>query len=157
MAREIGNLNLEKWVEEQVSKGKSAFALSALKEAFPNQTDIAVKFALIRLSKKGKIVSIHKGYYLIISPQFASKGILPPTLYLDAFMKYLERPYYLAMLNAAALHGASHQQPQEFFLHHKLHFFLFQVIEQFLRVGDVFFVEGFSVNDNHAWKLEIRN
>jgi predicted transcriptional regulator of viral defense system len=41
---------------------------------------------------------------------------LPPQLYLDAFMKYLNRPYYIALLNAAAYHGASHQQPQEYFV-----------------------------------------
>ena len=41
---------------------------------------------------------------------------MPPTLFLDAFMKELGRPYYMAMLNAAAYHGASHQQPQEFFV-----------------------------------------
>jgi len=28
----------------------------------------------------------------------------------------LQRPYYVALLNAAALHGASHQQPQEYFV-----------------------------------------
>jgi predicted transcriptional regulator of viral defense system len=31
-------------------------------------------------------------------------------------MKYLQRPYYVALLNAAAYHGASHQQPQEYFV-----------------------------------------
>jgi predicted transcriptional regulator of viral defense system len=31
-------------------------------------------------------------------------------------MKELDRSYYLALLNAAAYHGASHQQPQEFFV-----------------------------------------
>ena len=62
------------------------------------------------------IVSLYKGYYLLVPPQYAFKGILPPTLYLDAFMKYLQRPYYVALLNAAAFHGASHQQPQEYFV-----------------------------------------
>lgn len=31
-------------------------------------------------------------------------------------MKHLQRPYYVALLNAAAFHGASHQQPQEYFV-----------------------------------------
>ena len=31
-------------------------------------------------------------------------------------MKYLKRHYYIALLNAAAYHGASHQQPQEYFV-----------------------------------------
>jgi predicted transcriptional regulator of viral defense system len=51
-----------------------------------------------------------------LPPQFRSKGILPPYLFLDAFMCHLQRPYYLALLNAAAFHGASHQQPQEHFV-----------------------------------------
>jgi len=107
---------LEKWTNDLLSHGKYGFALEAFRSAFPGQTESATKSALKRLSDKGLITSIHKGYYLIITPQYKSKGILPPTLYLDTFMKVLNRPYYLALLNAAAYHGASHQQPQEFFV-----------------------------------------
>lgn len=81
---------------------------------------VAVKSSLSRLSKKEKIVSIYKGYYLIIPAQYSSLGILPPALYMDAFMKFLNRPYYVGLLNAAAYHGAAHQQPQEFFVVTKL-------------------------------------
>jgi predicted transcriptional regulator of viral defense system len=65
---------------------------------------------------KEYIVSIHKGYYLIITPQYQSKGILPPSLFLDSFMQVLNKPYYLGLLSAASYHGSSHQQPQEFFV-----------------------------------------
>ncbi len=82
----------------------------------PSYTGIAIKRSLNRLSNKERIISIQKGYYLIIPPTYKAKGILPPSLYLDALMKELNRPYYLALLNAAAYHGASHQQPQEFFV-----------------------------------------
>jgi predicted transcriptional regulator of viral defense system len=109
-------ISVESWVEKQISMGKYGFALSNIMESFPNLSDSAIKFALIRLSRRHKIVSIYKGYYLIIPPQYASKGILPPAIFLDAFMKFLERPYYLSLLNAAAYHGASHQQPQEFYV-----------------------------------------
>jgi predicted transcriptional regulator of viral defense system len=107
---------LETWVEGQLSRGKYGFGLELLRAAFSEQTDTAVKFALKRLSDKGKIVSIYKGYYLIIPPQYAGKGILPPAIFLDAFMKHLQRDYYAALLSAAAFHGAAHQQPQEFFV-----------------------------------------
>lgn len=106
----------EDWVNHLLAKGKYAFALRRFRADFPGQSDTANKFALKRLVDKEQIISIHKGYYLIIPPQYRSKGILPPTLFLDAFMKELDRPYYLALLNAAAYHGASHQQPQEFFV-----------------------------------------
>jgi len=31
-------------------------------------------------------------------------------------MKFLQRPYYLGLLNVARYHGAAHQQPQKFFV-----------------------------------------
>lgn len=108
--------SVEDWVNHLLAQGKYAFALHQLRTDFPKQSDTANKFALKRLVDKERIISIHKGYYLIIPPQYKSKGILPPALFLDAFMKELDRPYYLALLNAAAYHGASHQQPQEFFV-----------------------------------------
>ncbi len=110
------NLSLEKWIELQLSLGKYGFALSELRKEFNEHTETAIKFSLLRLTEKTKIISIYKGYYLILPPQYSAKGILPPTLFLDAFMTFLGRPYYAALLNAAAYHGASHQQPQEFFV-----------------------------------------
>lgn len=109
-------ISIQSWVENLQSQGKNAFSLTLLQKQLPRYSDMAVKSALSRFSKKGLIISIHKGYYLIIPPQYKSKGILPPSLYLDAFMNELKRPYYLALLNAASYHGASHQQPQEFFV-----------------------------------------
>lgn len=103
-------------VEKLQSLGKYTFSLEQLYRELPDNTSIAIKRSLSRLTEKGKVVSISRGYYLIIPPQYSSKGILPPSLFLDAFMKFLQRPYYLALLNAAGYHGASHQQPQEFFI-----------------------------------------
>lgn len=108
--------NLEDWTRNLLAHGKYGFTLQILRDTFPGQSEAANKSALKRLVDKEQIISIHKGYYLIIPPQYRSKGILPPALFLDAFMKELARPYYLALLNAAAYHGASHQQPQEFFV-----------------------------------------
>lgn len=110
------NQRLDTWVEGKLSLGKYSFSLAELRIAFPSLTAIAIKFALKRLTDKGKVVSIYKGFYQIIPPQYAGRGILPPSLFLDSLMQYLQRPYYLAILNAASYHGASHQQPQEFFV-----------------------------------------
>lgn len=107
---------LEEWINFLLSQGKHAFALHQVRAAFPEHSTTAIKFALKRLVDKKQILSIHKGYYLIITPQYSAKGILPPALFLDAFMKELNRPYYVGLLNAAAYHGASHQQAQEFFV-----------------------------------------
>lgn len=113
---EEGKSPLRHFIDHLLAKGAYGFSKEALQLQMPGYSDIAAKRALSRLSTKGKIVSIYKGYYLIVPPQYSKKGILPPTLYLDAFMKHLHRPYYVALLNAAAFHGASHQQPQEYFV-----------------------------------------
>lgn len=113
---EVKKISINQWLDKLLARGTYGFAKEALDQDISDYSDIAIKRALSRLSTKGKIVSLHKGYYLLVPPQYASKGILPPTLYLDAFMKHLKRPYYVALLNAAAFHGASHQQPQEYFV-----------------------------------------
>lgn len=113
---EQNDLSILQWLDNRLAKGCYGFATEVLQEEIPDFSDIAVKRALSRLSAKGKIISFFKGYYLILPPQYALKGILPPQLYLDAFMDYLKRPYYVSLLNAAAFHGASHQQPQEYFI-----------------------------------------
>lgn len=107
---------LEYWVEECQSKGKLSFSLAELKQSFENDSETSLKRVLDRLSEKEKVVSIFKGYYVIVPPQYSSKGILPTAMFIDGLMKFLERKYYVALLNAAALHGASHQQPQEYFI-----------------------------------------
>ncbi len=109
-------ITVSQWIENLQSLGRYAFSLDLLARELPAYTEIAVRSALNRLTVKGRIISIYKRYFLIIPPQYLSKGILPPALFLDGLMKNLERPYYLALLNAAGFYGASHQQPQEFFV-----------------------------------------
>jgi predicted transcriptional regulator of viral defense system len=109
-------LSISDWVESLASKGRHSFSLNEVRNAFANDTEAAIKLKLTRLVGKKKIISIHKGYYLIITSQYASRGVLPPALFIDGLMKFLERPYYVGLLNAAAFHGAAHQQPQEYFV-----------------------------------------
>lgn len=104
------------WTDSILAIGRYGFSLTELKKKNAGHSEAAIKFSLSRLVEKGKLLPIYKGYYLIIPPQYSVQGILPPVLYMDAMMRHLQRPYYLALLSAAALHGASHQQPQEYFV-----------------------------------------
>jgi predicted transcriptional regulator of viral defense system len=114
---QIGSyINTSQWIDSLLSKGRNAFTLEEFRESFPGLSEAAVKLSLNRFSKKGKAISIHQGYYVIIPPQYSSRGIIPPTIFLDGLMKFLQRPYYLGLLNAASFYGAAHQQPQEFFV-----------------------------------------
>jgi predicted transcriptional regulator of viral defense system len=107
---------LEHWIVAKQSHGKLWFNLNELREHFRNDSETSLKQLLQRLTAQGKIVSVFKGFYVIVPPQYSSKGILPPVMFIDGLMHYLNRKYYLSLLNAAALHGASHQQPQSYFV-----------------------------------------
>ncbi len=116
MQENTKKLRVEDWVENQVSLGRYGFSRENLESHFPSQSRLALKNSLLRLSKRSKIVSVHQDYYVIVSPEYASWKILPPILFIDGLMQYLNRPYYLGLLNAAAFYGAAHQSPQEFFV-----------------------------------------
>ena len=42
--------------------------------------------------------------------------MVPPSLFIDDMMKSLGKRYYVGLISAAALHGAAHQQPMEYFV-----------------------------------------
>lgn len=110
------NNYLLNWIEKQQSWGKYVFSLSQVKTDFPDLSELALKRALDRLSNKERIISVYKGFYLIVPPEYTSRGLLPPMLFIDSLMQFVNKPYYVGLLSAAALHGAAHQQPQEFFV-----------------------------------------
>jgi len=68
---------------------------------------------LIRLRKRGEILNLRKGFYLILPPRYRGLGKLPLQLFVDKLFHFLDKPYYVALYSAAGLHGASHQQVQQ--------------------------------------------
>jgi len=104
------------WIEKQQSHGKYVFSLEQVKKEFPGQSEEAIIFAVFRLTRKNRILSIYKGFYLIVPPEYAARGILPPITFIDDLMSFIGKLYYVGLLSAAALYGAAHQQPQEFFV-----------------------------------------
>ena len=104
------------WVNHQLALGKYSFTLTYLHDMMPDKSDNSIKLALKRLVDKNKIISVYKGFYIIIPPAYANLGFLPPSMFIDDLMEYLRRPYYISLLSAAALHGAAHQQPQTHFV-----------------------------------------
>ena len=104
---------LDEFINELRSDGRYAFSLPEVRSRF-EQSDEAIKKALQRLKKKKEIALIRNEFYVIIMPEYRSKGILPPSLFIAALMKFLEKDYYVGLLNAAAYYGAAHQQPQSF-------------------------------------------
>jgi hypothetical protein len=42
--------------------------------------------------------------------------MLPINLFIDDMMKSLNKRYYVGLISAAALHGAAHQKPMEYYV-----------------------------------------
>ena len=96
-------------------RGQCIFTFDDVKKKF-GLSEHSISQELYRYSIKKQIVKIRKGFYGILTPEIAIGGMLPPDLFVDALMKSLHKPYYVALLSAAALHGAAHQQPMEYFV-----------------------------------------
>lgn len=101
---------LNKYLTQIRAQGRYAFTLEELKAEF-NLPYPTIKQALYRLKSKKEIAQIRQGFYVIIPPEYSKQGMLPPYLFIDDLMKSLNKPYYVGLLSAAALHGAAHQQP----------------------------------------------
>lgn len=56
----------------------------------------------------GRVMSITKGAWLVIPPEYLRWGAPPPTHYIDAWMRHLGHTYYIGLLSAAAHHGIAH-------------------------------------------------
>jgi predicted transcriptional regulator of viral defense system len=74
----------------------------------------AVQATLRRLKERGAIVCPRRGFYVLVPPEYRSAGCPPASWFIDDLMKNQGRGYYVALLTAAALHGAGHQQPMVF-------------------------------------------
>ena len=107
--------NLEEFVTETRALGRYSFSWDDLKQHF-DLSDKALKQALYRLKSKQKIAQIRKEFYAIITPEYSREGMLPVHLFIDDMMKFLGKRYYVGLLSAAALHGAAHQQPMEYYV-----------------------------------------
>jgi predicted transcriptional regulator of viral defense system len=101
---------LERYLIELRSQGRYAFTVGELINEF-NVSCPAIRQNLFRLKTKKEIALIRHGFYVIIPPEYSKQGIIPPYLYIDDLMNALDKPYYVGLLSAAALHGAAHQQP----------------------------------------------
>ncbi len=101
------------YVDYLQSQGEYLFKQTTAKKILGCST-WAIRIAANRLIDKKRIIKLRYAFYLIIPLEYRTAGAPPPDWYIDALMKHHKQPYYVALLSAAALHGAAHQQPQVF-------------------------------------------
>ena len=74
----------------------------------------SVPASLDRPRKAGKLISVTKRGWVPVPPEFRSAGAPPPSHFIHQLMEHLGHPYYVGLLSAAAILGASHQAPMVF-------------------------------------------
>ena len=109
------NMKAREYIKHLLSIENYSFSLDEISKETTGSRN-SLKFELLRLSEKGEIVNLRKGFYLIITPRYSSAKKLPLQLYCDKLFKHLDRNYYVGLFSAARFHGASHQQIQRDYL-----------------------------------------
>lgn len=77
-------------------------------------TDAAFLKAASRLQKKKQLLNPRHGFYVVVPPQYLAWGAPPPNWYIDDMMRHEGRAYYVGLLKAAELLGATHHAVMEF-------------------------------------------
>ncbi len=72
----------------------------------------AARAALRRLKSRGEIAEPHRGFHVIVPPEYRKIGCLPGEQFIPQLMQHLDVFYYVALLSAAELYGAAHQKSQ---------------------------------------------
>ena len=101
---------VSQYLEELARSGQYYFVLDEVVNTLGHKKN-SVSVSLSRLAKAGKVQMIRKGFGIITGN---TNGPLDPSFFLDAMMNNLEAKYYVGLLNAAAMKGASHQSVMSF-------------------------------------------
>ncbi|MBN1426017.1 type IV toxin-antitoxin system AbiEi family antitoxin [Candidatus Fermentibacteria bacterium] len=111
--RSPSHQTLRDFVDALQAEGRYTFdraeAMAVLKVSSP-----VLKKAMTRLVAKRRIAVPTRGFFVIVPLEYRAAGAPPASWFIDDLMRHLGKPYYVGVLSAAGLHGAAHQQPQEF-------------------------------------------
>jgi len=106
-------MNGADWITHLGSRGVYHFTTDEAVSALGCSV-LAARASLRRLKAKGAIASPHRGFHVIVPPEYRVLGCLPAAQFIPQLMAHLNQPYYAALLSAGSYHGASHQQPMVF-------------------------------------------
>jgi AbiEi antitoxin C-terminal domain len=105
--------SLAQYLTDLQAEGRIAFTRNEAVTAL-RVTEAAFLKAAARLQKRHMLFNPRHGFYVAVPPQFLSWEAPPPAWYIDALMLHENRPYYVGLLKAAELHGATHHAVMEF-------------------------------------------
>lgn len=105
-------MTIREWVNNRLIHGRPCFSVEDVRVAFPSIVENSMRRELSRLVSGKIIISVYRGFYVIVPPQYAVDLKIPAYFYIDQLMAYIGKPYYLSLLTAGVLWGAAHQRPQ---------------------------------------------
>ena len=103
-------MNISEWIHSREIRGRVTFSVADVKDAFAERPSKSINTELSRQVSRGRVQSVYRGFYVIVPVQYQLKGVIPPAYYVDGLMEYVGKPYYLGLLSAASMHGATHQR-----------------------------------------------
>jgi predicted transcriptional regulator of viral defense system len=106
-------LSLSSYMTDLLASGRVSFTRSEAIAAL-SVTPRGFLAAAERLERKGAVLNPRHGFYVVVPPQYLARGAPPPPWYIDDLMKHEGHPYYVGLLKAAELHGATHQAVMQF-------------------------------------------
>jgi predicted transcriptional regulator of viral defense system len=77
-------------------------------------THSAFQASAARLQRKRLLFNPRHGFYVIVPAQYLTWEAPPPSWYIDDLMRHQGRTYYVGLLKAAEIHGATHHAVMEF-------------------------------------------
>ncbi|HOW73932.1 MAG TPA: type IV toxin-antitoxin system AbiEi family antitoxin [Phycisphaerae bacterium] len=104
---------LEHWIDRLQAGGKYTFLRSEAVGGSGLSAE-AVKKALQRLARRGRVAKVKDYFYVVVPLEYLRAGAPPASWFIHDLMAAMRLPYYVGLLTAAGIHGAAHQQPQEF-------------------------------------------
>jgi predicted transcriptional regulator of viral defense system len=91
-----------------MGRGRHYIQTGEVAELLAIDADV-VSDSLQRAREAGKLVSVTKGGWVPVPPEYRAAGAPPPVHFIDQMMHHLGHAYYVGFLSAATMHGASHQ------------------------------------------------
>jgi len=105
--------NLASYLVGRLAAGRLVFSREEAQAAL-GMSRGAFLDAAEKLQKRDRLLNVRHGFYVIVPPQHLNFGSPPPASFIDDMMRHENRSYYVGLLKAAELQGASHQAVMEF-------------------------------------------
>ena len=104
---------LSGYVDRLLAEGRTVFTAAEAEQSL-GVGHRSFLDAAERLQRSKRLLRPRPGFYVVVPPQYAGWGAPPPAWYIDALIAQEEEAYYVGLLKAAELHGATHQAVMEF-------------------------------------------